>query len=114
MNEQLNEPIVKLTDAFTGLIQAVTAMQNPVLQLNLPSLPTLRGKRPYERLRCALEDRGIRQCYIAKNLGVTSPTVSNRLSGKYDWPMKDVYAVMDLLKLPYEHMSAYFPKDGKS
>jgi len=114
MNEQLTEPIVKITDALAGLIQAVTAMQNPVIQLDLPSLPTLRGKRSYERLRCALTDKGLRQSYLAYILGITQSAVSSRLTGRCDWPMKDVYVVMDLLKLPYEHMSAYFPKNGKA
>lgn len=70
--------------------------------------------RPYAALRAKMVERGIDQIYLAKITGLSQCRMSQRFTAKSPWKLDEMYKVMDFLNLPYEDMSFYFPKDGKS
>jgi len=68
----------------------------------------------FRKLRGILAELEIDQAYLAKHLGVSQQSVSNRMRGKYPWTLSETYAVMDLIQEPYERLHIYFPKNGKT
>lgn len=67
----------------------------------------------FRKLRTKLYDLDIGQAYLAKKLGVSQQSVSNRMRGKYPWTLDEMYIVMDLIKEPAEKLHEYFPKRGR-
>jgi len=69
----------------------------------------------YRKLRGALVEKEIDQAYLAKKLGLNQPmSISKRMTGKVPWRINEMYAILDILGVPYEALSEYFPKDGKA
>jgi len=72
------------------------------------------NERLFNKLRARITELGADQAWLAKQLDVTPSTLSFRMTGKIQWLLSEMYIVMDLLRLPHERLSEYFPKDGKS
>ena len=68
--------------------------------------------RPHAKLRGALVAADIDEAYIARKLQRGVTYVSQRMMGRKPWPMDEAYAIMDLLRLPYDQMAVYFPPRG--
>jgi len=69
----------------------------------------------YRKLRGALIEKEIDQVYLAKKLGLNQPvSISKRMTGKVPWRINEMYAILDLLGVPYEMLPVYFPKDGRA
>lgn len=66
----------------------------------------------YCKLRSKLKELDIDQPYLAKILGVCTMSVSHKFTGKTDWQSSEMYAIMDLIREPYELLYEYFPKGG--
>ena len=56
--------------------------------------------------------KDIDEAYLARKLQRGVTYVSQRMMGKKPWAMDEAYAIMDLLRIPYDQMAAYFPPKG--
>jgi hypothetical protein len=72
------------------------------------------AKKRFAKLRGALMTRSIDQEYLAEKLGCSVWYVTQRMCGHADWTQRDQYTLMDLLRIPYNEMHEYFPKEGIS
>lgn len=72
------------------------------------------SKKRFAKLRGALTARSIEQDYLANKLGRSISYVTARMCGHADWSQRDQYALMDLLRIPYNEMHEFFPKEGIS
>ena len=69
----------------------------------------------YSKLKGLLRERCIDAEYLARKIGLsTAASVYYRLSGKTPWRVNEMYAVLDMCKIPHDQLHIYFPKDGKS
>lgn len=70
--------------------------------------------KPHAKLRGAMVASDIDESYLARKLlrGVTY--ISARMMGRKPWPLDEAYAIMDMLHLPHEQLSVYFPPQGRA
>lgn len=66
----------------------------------------------FRKLRGKLKEMDIDQAYLSEKLSLSEVTISLRMTGKRDWLLSEIYAVMDLIQEPYEKIPEYFPKNG--
>ena len=72
----------------------------------------------YRLLRAKLKENGIEHYYLAEKLGISNSTMSLRFNPRRavaqntDWPLRDMYMVMDMINEPYSKMHIYFPREG--
>ena len=79
------------------------------------ALPPLSASaQPFARLRSRLRESGMEHDYFARRLHMAAASLSRRMTGKLQWQLSEMYAAMDILGLPYELLSEYFPKGGAS
>ena len=71
-------------------------------------------KTRHTELRAEMVRHGYDGRRLAKVLGCTPMTVSNRLTGKVPWTSREMYILMDLFDLPYSELNRFFPKNGIS
>ena len=71
----------------------------------------MRDDKPYYELRKEMSGCGAVQKDIAEAIGRGSSYVSVRMSlkNKRGFSVKEAYQILDLLELPYEKFSFYFP-----
>jgi len=69
-------------------------------------------EKRYVALRAEMSKRDIRQVDLATKIGRKESYVSRRLTGKDPWSQGEQYVIMDWLRLPYDQMHIYFPKNG--
>lgn len=68
----------------------------------------------YRRLRGALIAAGLAQEDLADVLRISPTSVSNRFTGRHDWRLHEMYAVLAYLGIerPASVLGLYFPPDG--
>ena len=68
----------------------------------------------FGKLRGKLVEMDIDYTYLSKeiDLGVTS--ISLRMTGKREWQLTEMYAILDLINEPYNRLHEYFPKGGQA
>lgn len=66
----------------------------------------------FRKLRGKLKEFDIDQSFLAEKLGICSMSVSHKFTGKAEWQLGDMYAVLDLIHEPPEQLNAYFPRGG--
>lgn len=66
----------------------------------------------FAKLRGAIKGAEMDHAYVAEHLNRSAFYVSRRFCGHEPWSQDDQYAMMDLLRIPYDQMHIYFPKDG--
>lgn len=68
----------------------------------------------YRRLRGALLSAGLGQEDLADALKVSPTSISNRFTGRQEWHLSEMYAVLDCLGIeqPASVLGEYFPRDG--
>ena len=68
----------------------------------------------YRRLRGALISAGLAQEDLADILLISTTSVSNRFTGRHDWHLREMYAVLAYLGIerPASVLGLYFPPDG--
>ena len=66
----------------------------------------------YRVLRTQLKEKDIDVAYLADKLGVCTDYVRRRLRGAAPWIQTDMYAVLDMLHIPYDQIHIIFPPGG--
>lgn len=66
--------------------------------------------KTYHKLKCRMFERGVTQHDIAAEIGVTQAWVNRRFTNRTPWSLQDVYAVCDILAIPYSEIGSYWPK----
>ncbi|NCB52256.1 MAG: hypothetical protein EOM54_10295 [Clostridia bacterium] len=66
----------------------------------------------FRKLRAKLKEEDIDQAYLAEKFDVCPVVISNRMTGKTDWRLKEMYLIMDIIGEPYSKLYTYFPKNG--
>lgn len=72
----------------------------------------MRGKKTFLKLRGVLMEYDMTIEELGRRIGRSKPHMSNLFRGATSWELWEMYAVMDLLRIPYERMYEYFPKNG--
>lgn len=67
----------------------------------------------FRKLRGKIVAVGIDQIYLGEKLGLCESSVSARMTGKIDWRLNEMYAVLDLIHEPPETLNVYFPRNGQ-
>ena len=67
--------------------------------------------KPFSKLRYAMEEADVDRADIALVLGRDVSYVNQRFRCMYPWKLDEIYAILDLLKIPYALMAEYFPKE---
>ncbi len=70
--------------------------------------------RRFHALKGAMWQNDINQAILAEKLGRCETYVSVRMNGKTEWDLADMYTICDLLDIPYEKLSEYFPPPPKN
>ena len=70
--------------------------------------------RPFEKLRSLMHAHGESQKYVAQILKLTLSTANKRMTGKLDWKLNEMYALMDHYNVPHDRLHEVFPKDGRT
>jgi hypothetical protein len=68
--------------------------------------------RPHAKLRGAMVAADMDEEYLARKLLRGRTYVSQRMMGRKPWPMDEAYAIMDLIRAPYDQLTIYFPPKG--
>jgi len=68
----------------------------------------------FANIRSRMEELSMDQEYLAKKIGLCRESLSGRMTGRVQWTLDEMYAAMDVLRIPYKHLQAYFPKSGKT
>jgi len=66
----------------------------------------------FRKLRGKLKEFDIDQAYLAQKFGVSVMTISHCMTGKKQWRLDWMYAILELIQEPPEKLSVYFPKGG--
>ncbi len=69
-------------------------------------------KRPFAKLRHAIEDADLSHSEFASRIGIGHTALSQRLNCRKQWTLGEMYAALDTLKLPHSELSEYFPPNG--
>lgn len=69
------------------------------------------AQKHFKALRIQMIEKGLSCKELAKMIGMNYFTFSNRLTMHTPFTLREAYAVMDALELPYEHIATYFNKE---
>jgi len=78
----------------------------------VPSIEIHDDAAPFAKLRARINELGYDHAYFAKKLKMTPATLSRRMTGKLQWQLNEMYAALEILCIPHEQLSDYFPKEG--
>lgn len=67
----------------------------------------------YRALRRKMHEMDIDQVYLAKALDMAPMSLSARMTGRTDWRLAEMYAVLDVVREPHSKIYEYFPPFGK-
>lgn len=67
----------------------------------------------YRKLRALMAANGDLQKDLADMLGICQQAVSFRFSGRSDWRLTEMYAIMDRYNMPYNQLHLVFPPWAK-
>lgn len=70
-----------------------------------------RGMYKYRKLKSRILEASYTQGEIAENLGMSMSYMSKRFVGKEAFALSHVYAICDMLEIPYSEIPEYFPPD---
>lgn len=68
--------------------------------------------KPFAKLRGRMAEMEINAAAMANFLGRNSTYVSSRMTHKYAWNIDEIYAILELLEIPKEQLTEYFPPNG--
>lgn len=68
----------------------------------------------FRKLRGKLKEFDIDQAYLASKFGCSTMTISHCMTGKKQWTLDWMYAILDMIAEPYEQLYVYFPRGGIS
>ena len=64
----------------------------------------------YHKLKVKMFADGVTQGDLAKAMGVSKTFISHRFTKVVKWDLDTVYEVCDVLGIPYNEISSYWPK----
>jgi cyanate lyase len=67
----------------------------------------------YKKLRVRMYERGVTQRDVAEAIGKNHACISWRLSGRTQWRLPEMVAVMKYLDIDNDRMYEFFPLDGR-
>lgn len=68
----------------------------------------------FRRLQAELMALGIDRPYLARLMKHRNrDCIDQRMAGNVQWSLREMYALMDLLRWPYDRMHELFPREGK-
>ena len=62
----------------------------------------------YSKLRGLIKEKGLSDSELAKEINLSSSSLSLRLNGKVDWTVPEVRAICDVLQIDKSDISQYF------
>ena len=62
----------------------------------------------YSKLRGRTVEMGYTQCDVAKYIGITAATYSQKLNGKSEFSQNEIQGIVQLLQILPSEISAYF------
>ena len=68
-------------------------------------------RRAHVVLRELMDDIGYTREELAKDLKLGVTTLSFRLNGRQPWQKDEMYKILEVFKVPEEHMHIVFPKN---
>lgn len=68
--------------------------------------------KPYAQLKRELKYRGIDTPYLAQKLGLKPTAAYDRLSGRTQWRLWEMYKVLDLINMPPDRLHELFDPDS--
>ena len=75
----------------------------------MEALKVYPNPKPHALIRSRMHKLGADGNYMARQLGMSPASFSHRLTGRLPWHADEMYAVMDILKIPQESMHECFP-----
>lgn len=66
----------------------------------------------FKSLKAKMFEKEVDQKWLAQKMGVGPHTIGNRMNGRTDWTLTEIYQVCDLLGIDYSQISFYFPRNG--
>lgn len=66
------------------------------------------GKMLFGKLLGRMAEKGLKKGTVAKMLGITDRSLSNKLYGRNDWKLTEVYRLIEMLDISYEDIYDYF------
>lgn len=67
----------------------------------------------FRKLRGRLAENELDQKYLETLLKRSHIYISDRMTGRRPWSMDDVYTICDLMNIPEDEISIYFPRGGE-
>ena len=68
-------------------------------------------RRAHVVLRGLMDEVGYTRDELSRELGIGITTLSFRLNGRQPWQKDEMYKVLEVFKVPEEHMHIVFPKN---
>ena len=62
----------------------------------------------YSKLRGLIKEKGLSESDLAKEINLSSSSLSCRLNGKVDWTVPEVRAICDVLQIDKSEIYKYF------
>lgn len=72
----------------------------------------MRDDKRFFRVRQQMYALRVNQDDIAEAIGRSPSYVSDRMRGKAQFNLSDIYGIMDVLQIAPENMAEFFPRDG--
>lgn len=106
-NKLYDQLAESLNDVHFEILEQILKRHKKELQKIYDS--KLDKTKPYPRLREILRIQNISSTDLASLLYVSPSYISKRMSGQSMWTLEDIYNILNILKIPYEELSLYFP-----
>lgn len=69
------------------------------------------AQKHFKALRIQMIEKGLTGKALSEMIGMKYYCLANRLSMHTPFTLREAYAIMDALELPYEHFATYFRKE---
>lgn len=69
------------------------------------------AQKHFKALRIQMIEKGLTSKALSEMIGMKYYCLANRLSMHTPFTLREAYAIMDALELPYEQFAAYFKKE---
>ena len=72
--------------------------------------------KKHAALKKVMRQNDVSQTYLAEQIGINASTMSARINSSPDreWGIKEMYAIMDLLRIPHNKLHIMFPPEEEA
>lgn len=95
------------------LLQSVKKVKN-IYRVVKEGMGKMRNDKPYFKLRQQLFALGMTQEELCREIGKGQQYMSYRLNGKKSFTVDEAYMILDLLEIPQDRLTEFFPKGGRT